>query len=362
MIHHLSFIILSFLPSSFLSFCTSTAFFKKLETEIVKRINAEEDIVEDFKRSAGDEDIMTQLYYSFKNINDKWLAGLSQNSKGYPFNNDAAYGLIGQFAFVDRAMNPIGDTIISPEILTTALDDPHATVFSVISQLLSLNGYEFFPLQSFLKFEDDEWEASFEIDNGPLKQQYPVFVCMYIGGSASYPTAIQDFTDFEEDGIIDIANPGVSDFNGTYCDEDLRSLDDQQLETANHNVYSEVRAFKVRFGEQNQSMFTDISIDSKEYPETDESIQILAQLAGDNKEQAPIPKAQNLYNLYENRSYQATINALGNAMIQPTQYFQLDNVPLYNGSYIILSVEHKINPKKKTTKYLKSPVNFNFLT
>jgi hypothetical protein len=77
--------------------------------------------------------------------------------------------------------------------------------------------------------------------------------------------------------------------------------------------------------------------------------------------QAPTPKGQNLYNLYENRSYRATITGLGNAMIQPTQYFQVENVPLYNGAYIILGVEHNIDPNKMTTsfygtKILKYPI------
>jgi len=44
-------------------------------------------------------------------------------------------------------MNPIGDTIINAEILTSLLDDPNISVFSVLTQLLSANGFEFFPLQ-----------------------------------------------------------------------------------------------------------------------------------------------------------------------------------------------------------------------
>ena len=44
-------------------------------------------------------------------------------------------------------------------------------------------------------------------------------------------------------------------------------------------------------------------------------------MVGDEKTNAPVQKAQNLYNLYENRSYKATITGLGNVMIQPTQYF-----------------------------------------
>jgi hypothetical protein len=84
-------------------------------------------------------------------------------------------------------------------------------------------------------------------------------------------------------------------------------------------------------------------------------------LAGDNKLNAPPPKGQNLYNLYENRSYRATVLGLGNMMIQPTQYFQLENIPMYNGAYIILGVEHNVEPNKMTTsftgtKILKYPV------
>jgi GH25 family lysozyme M1 (1,4-beta-N-acetylmuramidase) len=98
-------------------------------------------------------------------------------------------------------------------------------------------------------------------------------------------------------------------------------------------------------------MFTDIKIDSKEYPETNESIQILSRLAGDNNPDAPVPKGQSLYNLYENRSYKATVTGLGNAMIQPTQYFQLENIPLFNGAYLILTVEHNITANKMTTSF-----------
>ena len=48
-------------------------------------------------------------------------------------------------------------------------------------------------------------------------------------------------------------------------------------------------------------------------------------------------------------------------MLQPTQYFQIENVPLFNGAYITLSVEHNIEPNKMTTsisgtKILKYPV------
>jgi len=180
---------------------------------------------------------------------------------------------------------------------------------------------------------------------------------MYIGGSSSYPSV--DGNGFQTDGIIDISAPGVKGFSPVNNDTPYEENENQ--EKNKDFPFRQVRAFRVRFGEQNQSMFTDIKIDSKEYPETNESIQILSRLAGDQNPDAPVPKGQNLYNLYENRSYKATVTGFGNAMIQPTQYFQLENIPMFNGAYIILDVEHDITANKMTTtfsgtKLLKYPI------
>jgi len=199
-----------------------------------------------------------------------------------------------------------------------------------------------------MSYSEGSWKESFEITTGIKDESTPTFVCMFIGGTSSYPTGVQN--GFVDDGITDIGNTNASDFR---TDENCTPVpeNDNQVEKNPDFPWRQIRAFKVRFGTQNQSMFTDIKIDSKEYPETNESIQILARIAGDNKLQAPIPKGQNLYNLYENRAYKATITGMGNAMIQPTQYFQLENVPLFNGAYIILSVDHDITPNKMVTSF-----------
>ena len=345
------------------------SFFTRLAQQIPmekKKLKEQED---ELKKAKGDVDIINQLYYSFKNINDKWLTGNANSNNYYPFNKPKK-NLIDSFAFVDRAMNPIGDTILNAEILIDILDDPNISLFSVLTQLLSLNGFEFFPLQNFLSFDKNGWEDSFKIHTGGVYGNTSAsFICMYVGGSSSYPSVSGN--GFENDGIIDISQPGVGDYSTKKLSSkeiaELRKipvelLDENQKQILSNSVpFQEVRAFRVRFGEQNQSMFTDIKIDSKEYPETNESIQILSRLAGDNNPDAPVPKGQNLYNLYENRSYKATVIGFGNAMIQPTQYFQLENIPLFNGAYIILTVEHNITANKMTTsfsgtKLLKYPV------
>jgi len=338
-------------------------FFKKLNSEILAINDKTKEEKDKQDKIKGDIDIITQTYYSFKNINDKWLTSPTETTTGYPY-NDAGKDLIDSFAFVDRAMNPIGDTMINAELLPQLFEDNNVSVFSVLSQLLSANGFEFFPLQNFMSFADNKgWEDSFRITTSiPTLKTSSAFVCMYIGGSSCYPsTSSPETNGFVNDGVIDLLHPGVPDFNSiNNKDNNNNTKQDQEIKNPTF-PWQQVRAFRVRFGEQNQSMFTNIKIDSKEYTDTNESINILARLAGDNKVEAPTPKGQNLYNLYENRSYKATITSMGNATIQPTQYFQIENVPLFNGAYIILSVEHTITPNKMMTEFsgvkiLKYPV------
>ena len=331
-------------------------FFQNLFIELNNIQQEKEKEALDTKKTTSDEDIMNQLYYSFKNINDRWLSDNDLREKQisqFPF-IERGSRLIDSFAFVDRAMNPIGDTVINAEILLDLFDDPNISLYSALSQILSTNGFEFFPLQNFMNISNNDWyNNTFKIDTSGIIEHSSAFVCMYVGGTSSYPSLSDG--DYTNDGILDLENPDLKDFQS--CDENNVNTE----QNSKKFKFGQVRAFKVKFGEQNQSMFTNIKIDSKEYPETNESIQILSRLAGDNNANAPIPKGQNLYNLYENRAYKATITSLGNVMIQPTQYFQLENIPMFNGAYLILDVEHTIEPNKMSTmfsgtKILKYPV------
>lgn len=334
-------------------------FFTKINALVGQAKEKAKEEKKELEKLKGDPDIINQLYYSFKNINDKWLSGTAKGKQNYPFLLSNNSRLIDLFSFVDRGMNPIGETIINCEILADMLEDDNISLYTALSQLLSTNGFEFFPLQNFLNFDNEKsWEDSFKIHTGGYSDaQRTFFVCMYIGGSSSYPSVSAN--GFVEDGIIDISAPGVKGFSPV---ENKTEFEENINQEKNIDFpWRQVRAFRVRFGEQNQSMFTDIKIDSKEYPETNESIQILSRLAGDNNPGAPAPKGQNLYNLYENRSYKASVTGFGNMMIQPTQYFQVENVPLFNGAYVILEVEHNISPNNMTTtfsgtKLLKYPV------
>jgi len=319
-------------------------FFSTLSSELVNQKEIVDNIDSQARESIGDNDIKGTLYYSFKSISDKWIAGLGSDvNKGFPLNDGDS--LIDKFVFVDRGMNPIGtDCVIDVQPLLNLVEDFDVNVFSVMSTLLSHNGFEFFPLQNFMSFKDSEWEDSFRTIETVDQDANPAFVCMYIGGAASQLN--NDASEYEDDGIRDLTENGLKDFSGN-CN------DNPNVPEANNSKqpYSEVRAFRVRFAEQNQSFFTNIQLDGREFTETNDSLAILSKIAGDESNTSPIAKGQNLFSVYQNRAYSAKVKMLGNMMIQPTQYFQLENIPMYSGAYVILDVEHTITPNHAVTEF-----------
>jgi hypothetical protein len=58
----------------------------------------------------------------------------------------------------------------------------------------------------------------------------------------------------------------------------------------------------------------------------------------------------NMYNVYSVRSY-AEVEMMGNAKIQPMMYFQLNNIPMFHGAYMITRVKHNIKPNTMSTTF-----------
>jgi hypothetical protein len=315
-----------------------TQFLSKLDKYLSDRIKYIGDLEQEYLGGVDNDDIKTRVYYSFKNIADKWL--LDEKQKGYPSLPDDKPTLIENFLFVDRAMNDIGGgintkgSILDIEQLIDLSNDFDMNMLSTFSSILSHNNFEFFPIQNFLEFDKNEWENnSFRIHSNTKLDvnASPQFVCMYVGGAANI-LAENEF--FYDDGISDLESFG-NDFIGDSSSDKINS----------------VNAFKVAYATQNQSIFIGVDLDSKEFSETNESLQILSKLAGDESSASPTPIAQNLFPMYQNRAYSSTVTMLGNAMIQPTQYYQIENIPMFNGAYVILDVEHSIRANYMTTKF-----------
>jgi hypothetical protein len=66
-------------------------------------------------------------------------------------------------------------------------------------------------------------------------------------------------------------------------------------------------------------------------------------MANQSRNRGSYTQSVSLYNVYKNRSYKCSIDMMGNALIQPMMYFNLRNVPLFSGPYMITKVAHRIS-------------------
>jgi hypothetical protein len=106
---------------------------------------------------------------------------------------------------------------------------------------------------------------------------------------------------------------------------------------------NKVVGFNVDFGIRNQSVFYSIQLDQNNAAATTEANRVITDMGNQAGGRRTNTQNVSLYNLYKNRSYECRVESMGNAMIQPTMYFNLRNVPMFRGPYMIQSVEHTIS-------------------
>jgi len=107
----------------------------------------------------------------------------------------------------------------------------------------------------------------------------------------------------------------------------------------------------VDIGTSNQNIFTNFSVSQDAGKATSESLAVIADIASSASGKRSSTQNVSLYNLYKNRSYTCSVSMMGNALIQPTMYFNLRHVPMFSGPYIIMEVEHNITPGTFDTSF-----------
>ena len=121
-------------------------------------------------------------------------------------------------------------------------------------------------------------------------------------------------------------------------------LSENQVDKQDWDKSNKVVGFTVDIGPQNQSVFYGFNVSQGNGQSTAESLQVIEQMANQAGNRSVGTQNVSLYNLYKNRSYSCQVSMMGNAMMQPTMYFNLRYVPMFHGPYMILKVTHSINP------------------
>jgi hypothetical protein len=296
-----------------------------------------------------------ELWESFKALNDKWISGSDFKTKT----------LFEDVLLLDRASRNIGDKILvdifklkdqlnSATNLKTSNDKMSVKTF--VEGILVQNNFVVMNLPSYVNFYNvqdvvrdavPKPEGTLDFANTlfgtfmnvDYRQSSAKMVCFY-GGKPSEQLDLKNNVDYRfRNDAFELTrssnNPLV---------EDLTNKNDW-------GQSNKVVGFNVDIGPQNQSIFHGFSVAQDGGKSTAESLEVLNQMANQSNNRAGATQSTSLYNLYKNRSYSCSVSMMGDALIQPTMYFNLRHVPMFSGPYMITSVNHSISPGKFETTF-----------
>ena len=289
-----------------------------------------------------------ELWDSFKATNDKWIAGNDFKNKT----------LFEDVLLLDRASRNIGEKVLIDIIkLKDTLTNINVTtsMLTYVNNILVTNNFvvmnipsyvNFYNVQDAVKNPKPKPEGTLEFANTMFgtfmnvdyRNSSAKMVCFY-AGKPSQHVAINSVDYRFKDDAFDLRR--ASD----------NPLNENQIGKNDWDKSNKVVGFNVEFGTQNQSIFKGFSVSQNPGLPTTESLQVINQMANQSGNRGGSTQNISLYNLYKNRSYACQVNMMGNAMIQPTMYFNLRHVPMFSGPYMIQKVNHTITPGNFETTF-----------
>ena len=298
-----------------------------------------------------------ELWETFKSINDKWISG-------YDFTNKT---LFEDVLLLDRASRNIGDKIYIDiyylKDLLYGIGESKSTMLMYVESIIKTNHFSILTMPAYVNFYNvqdaaknptPKIEGSLEFANTlfgthtdvDVRESSSKMVCLY-GGIPSTQLAVPNNNEVRrKDDSFDLTksdNPLVED----------------QINKTDWAFSNRVVGFSVDMGTRNQNIFYSIQVDQNNGKSTSESLEVLTNMANQAGGRKSYTQNTSLLNLYKTRSYTCTVSCLGNALIQPTMYFNLRYVPMFYGPYLITDVSHNITPGRFETIFngVRQPIS-----
>jgi hypothetical protein len=287
------------------------------------------------------EQTRLEIWETLKGLNDKWISGGDFKSKT----------LFEDMLLVDRASRDIGQKIYIDIFKVKDMIEYmnyNNNMLGIIETILVNNRFKSFILPSYANFynvqdasknPNPRPEGTLEFANSLfgtfLSVDYRDTTSKYLSIYSYVPSthlAMNENVDYRfRDDAFDLRRAS-----------DNPLLENQEGKT-DWDKSNKVVGFNVDFGPQNQQIFKQIDISQDPGKPTAESLEMLNQMANQNRNRGGATQSVSLYNVYKNRSYRCSIDMMGNAMIQPTMYFNLRNIPMFSGPYMITNISHRIS-------------------
>lgn len=307
-------------------------------------------------KTSINEDIKTSIYYSLKTLYEKWYSGLKSDFFDLYNENNNQFKRIEYLTttFVDIS----DDLMINLEnFINITLDlksengISNKNMLTFMSDIAQNNQSTFLVLPTKIYNENlKDAFKTFNFYNNTLEHdEYgSTYIVMHNTNVSHHLN--NDNSEYEDDGYV------IADFK-----EGILSITDDafsrmHMATTVESLFKHtINAFGVTYGMQNQNFFKNISIDTQTPQMTDYSIANLLNIAEQGSDISYTGKYhiknESLYPVYANRSYTCSVEMMGCMNITPLMYFQLNNIPMFKGAYLIINVEHRITPDDFITTF-----------
>lgn len=301
-----------------------------------------------------EEDIRIAMYIYLKTLYDKWLCGNYDPTYGFDYYKRYGYKNLfeGHFHFIDSFYNKIGDELIIDvqhliDEMYNSQTNQAMSLMEFITSVASKNSVQTLCVQNFLDFS----KGSDGEGNVLRRAFYPI---AYNDSNIHNINSIPDFVFVyanQPSQHIDIGDEGYG-----YEDDGfhLSCMDALHDVCVSEKRLCKIPAFGVKYGSLYQNYFKDIQVGMDSSMATEQSTVALFALANANNDAdgnvLKNPVGQDLYTVYSNNSYTCKFNMMGSAWIQPLMYFDLQNVPMFHGAYMIKKVTHRLTPGNMVTE------------
>jgi len=295
-----------------------------------------------------------ELYDMFKAINDKWIAGNDYKSSA----EDSDMPLFKDYLFLDRANRNVGEIFVDIIKVNSYLKGANmkSNVFTIVGSIIKDHNFVTFLMPSYINFygrQTPTGNDNTEISTGQNEFANNLFGTFdTVDYQSSKPKMLNIFVD-KPSQQMDNKNKlnGYKDdgLDITICAENSVGVSASQ--PRNFSLENRIVGFAVDFELQNQGVFKKINVSQDLGKATSESLMAEYNLAQSSSGTKTSTQNVSLYNIYKTRSYAASVEAMGNVMIQPSMYFVLRNIPLFAGSYFITEVNHNIGLEDFSTSF-----------
>ena len=321
-------------------------------------------------------DVAIPIYLYLKMLWDKWLAGSNCTPTDHEY---TVKNFFNNFVFIDSFYRNIESRLMMNcqvflEVYEgNTFSNEDTTVFKVIGDLTTHHHCLFLAIPDFIdnlaSGDSSKAKAALESMFVPIPyseveepRRNNKFVIIYVPKLSESPSELNNY---KEDGF------NIWSYNDAQAMDDANIPKDYRLDNdrsfppilkKTSSDFSEndeisrygyfVPSFGFAYGYQNNHLFKNVSLNMETPIITSAVINTLSHIAkqGSGNQHKIAYIGQDLYPVFSNYSYICEFEMMGCAQVQPLMYFQLMNVPMWRGTYMIFNVTHTMTPGNMTTR------------